>query len=292
MFDEFDDQDSPVPGAHERGRVMARAQELTGRRRLLAGLGIAVAVVLIALVVGNMRGGGPDKDVHAAAGASTTDSAQEANDTVPPSAGETPTTTGASVLGTQFSPSTTVPSSTTLPPVITGAAPKPAGPSSAGASSPGPTQPTQGTPAPRVCHNSYDPACGQFRWDPEPGPNEALTGEVTYSPATPRAGEAVTFHLVGHDPDAAPVASCNSNFGDGPMVVCDPGHAFPGYCKTQYGPWTPPAKKPGDVDTTFDHTYGQPGTYDVSIDVRSAMNDCNNPYASATTFTVKVVVAP
>jgi hypothetical protein len=101
----------------------------------------------------------------------------------------------------------------------------------------------------------------------------------------------VTFQVVANDPDASPVEICNVSFGDGNNVVCDPRPAAnPSYCPKRYGPWTPPAAKRGDLDTKVDHAYPQPGTYDVSFDVRSAMNDCDNPYASTVTLTVTVIV--
>jgi hypothetical protein len=182
-----------------------------------------------------------------------------------------PTTTApANVLGVSF----TRPSTTSNTPVIIP-----------------PTRPstTTTTTAKQVCRNSTDPSCGAFRWDPDPGPNQPATGQLRSSQSG--AGQKVTFLVVGSDPDATPVEICNVSFGDGNNVVCDPRPAVdPSYCPKQYGPWTPPAAKRGDLETQVDHTYPQPGKYEVSFVIRSAMNDCNNPYASAVTLTATVVV--
>jgi hypothetical protein len=111
-------------------------------------------------------------------------------------------------------------------------------------------------------------------------------------PQTAKAGEKVTFTVNGTDPDAAPLQECNVDYGDGTGVHCDPRPAVdPSYCPKQYGPWTPPAKKEGDLkNSPWQHTFEKAGTYQVSFDIRSAMQECNNPYASTAVAQTTIVV--
>jgi hypothetical protein len=192
-----------------------------------------------------------------------------------------PTTRPALVLGTSY----------TRSPVAT-VANKKASPTTAKAGPPptaGGTAPT--TPTSQPCRNSYDAKCGPFRWEPDPGPNLGVSGQITFSPQMPKAGDKVSFTVSGSDPDAAPLQECNVDFSDGPIIHCDPRPAIdPSYCPKQYGPWAPPAKKQGDLNSVWEHTYPQAGNYKVSFDVRSAMQECNNPYASGTVLTTTVQV--
>jgi len=191
----------------------------------------------------------------------------------------TPTTIPANPTATTIAPAVLpfVTSRTTAPPTRPGAA-----------SAPGPTPTT--TP----CRNSQDPACGPFVWDPDPGPNQPLSGQVTYSPASPRAGDTVTFHFTANDPDDDTIAVCNFSYGDGQAVVCDPYELMVrGACPDPHGPWTPPARKPGTYDYAgYPHTYQQPGTYDASFDLHSGHYCNTDPYASSTTLHVRVIVSP
>src|SRR5581483_7991615 len=199
---------------------------------------------------------------------------------VPP---PSPTTTSpAVVLATTFANTTTTAGSPAPK-----AAPAPARPSPVTTAAP------KGSPPTSVCRNSYDRACGAFRWDPDPGPNQAMSGQITFDPPNPKAGDKVTFHIAASDPDAQPVGICNAMYGAGEGgYVCDPAAKVnPSACPTQYGPWTPPARQPGNIDTTDSHTYANPGMYQVSYDLGSAMGDCNNPYASTLTLKTTVVVS-
>lgn len=270
-------------------RVLERAQELVDRRRLLIGLGVAVAIALIAAIPGILSSAGGDRSVRTAefAPVSPTTTVPETGFVspvaLPPAAqapgAPTPTTTTtrpALVLGRSITrtPTTTAPKP----------APKPAPPA----------PPAQGasptTTAP--CRNSYDPACGAFSWDPPPDANQPISGGVD-GPQTAKAGEKVTFTLNGTDPDAAPLQLCNVDFGDGsPAQHCDPRPLIdPSSCPKQYGPWTPPAKKEGILkDAPSEHTFDKTGTYQVSFDIRSAMQECNNPYASTAVAHTTIVV--
>jgi len=268
-------------------RVVEQAQEFVDRRRLLIGLGVAVAVALIAAIPGLLTSAGGGRSVRTAefAPVAPTTTVPETGFVSPvalppaaqaPSApGATTTTRPALVLGRSITraPTTTTPK----------AAAKPAPPAPP---SPGPS-PTTTAP----CRNSYDPACGPFSWDPAPDPNQPITGGVS-GPPNAKAGEKVTFVVNATDPDATPLQECNIDYGDGTGVHCDPRPVVdPSYCPKQYGPWTPPAKKQGDLkNSSWEHTFTAPGEYDVSFDIRSAMQECNNPYASQAVAHARIVV--
>jgi hypothetical protein len=276
---------------------MTRAEELTARRRLVTGLGIAVAVALVALVVGIMRGDGSDSGLRTAAGAATTDSAPDAGAGALPSDGQTATTAGASVLGTQFTnTTTTVPSQTTVPPVITGTAAR--------------LSPTNGPATPQgpgstattalVCRNSTNPKCGQFRWDPPPKANEPAQMAITASPAQPKVGEKVTFKVTIDDPDDASPAYCYWlwDYGDTHNLSthCDYGPGGAPQCQGRYGPWTPPAATPGHYEDhdnlALEHTYDSPGNYTVKFTYNASYAGCYDPYASDAVGTMSLTVLP
>jgi len=167
---------------------------------------------------------------------------------------------------------------------------------------PPPTSPTTSivprhtTTTALVCRNSYDPRCGPFRWDPDPGPNEPSTAQVTSTPANPRVGDQVVFHVTFSNPDG-PADSCEvtTGYGDGVSSASSCSVlAPPGGCKTPYGPWTPPARKADTV--AFDiprYSYKAAGTYTVTVSGAAGLDPCNqptNPYrdpkSASTTITV------
>ncbi|MBV8982314.1 MAG: hypothetical protein JO086_15535 [Acidimicrobiia bacterium] len=288
--------------------VLERAEQGVTRRRMVIGLCVAVAVALVAAIPGLLTSADNTKKVQTAASAQGASNAQPAEGvinavpdgsvpTAPPlDPGSTATTRPPLVAGITF----TRPSPTTT--VAAKPAPKPAAKAPSGTTAPG-TTPAPATPPGNssggftptsTCHNSYDPSCGAFSWQPAPDPNQPITGQVTPSNTTVHVGDKVTFTLTGTDPDASPLQECNVDFGDGQGYHCDPRPSIdPSYCPPQYGPWTPPAKQQGTLtDPPLDHTYAQPGTYDVVFNVRSAMQDCNNPYASQADLKTTVVVTP
>lgn len=280
-------------------QVFERAQQLVDRRRLLLGLCAAVAVALIAAALGVLNHDDSGRSVK------TTESAQATPVTtgvpvvtpealepaaVPPSP---TTTTPALVLGTSFSR----PTPTTVPP-------KPAAqkttattkaPAAAPAPVPGP-KPTTGPTTP-FCHNSYDPACGPFRWEPAPASDQPR--QVTLSgPQAVRAGQQVTIHADVNDPDDAQASNCPAttyDFGDSPpqSTHCDPP---PGTdpCPQRYGPWSPPAARPGGGTEDVAHTFSTPGmTYTVKFTYDPGYQDaCYNPYASDGSGTLQITVTP
>ena len=272
--------------------LFERARELVDRRRLLIGLGVAVAVVLIAAIPGVLTGGGGDKRVQATGvaqdGTTTTVPADGAVSpelgapmpTVPPAS--TTTTQPASVLGTSF---TQVPTTTTPP--------KSTGKSAPSSTSPGPAP----APAPPACHNSYDPACGAFRWEPAPATDQPEQVTLTPSNTTVRVNENVGFHVAISDPDNRNFVECafHWDYGDGVQeqtTHCDP---TPGTnpCPTRYGPWMPPAAQAGNEDFAgIGHSWTTPGTYTVTYTHDSRPNSCYNPYASAGTGTATITVLP
>ena len=121
-----------------------------------------------------------------------------------------------------------------------------------------------------VCRNSYNPKCGDFRWDPQPV-NQPATASVTFSPANPKTGDTVTFRVIAEDPDADQIgpSSCMPvNFGSGEVTCSIPSHAF---CeKPPRGPWTPPAAGPSRTELSYTYVYTQPGTYTAEFNVSSS----------------------
>jgi hypothetical protein len=143
-----------------------------------------------------------------------------------------------------------------------------------------------------VCRNSTNPACGAFRWDPPPAPDQPLTRTVTYSPAHPRVGEQVTFHFVFLDPDDSRARewqrSGKIEFGDSTLNY----DGLPPDCPPRYGRWTPPAAAPGRWEADFQHIYTRPGTFTVS-GAGDYVGACYDPYASAESpWSVSITVDP
>jgi hypothetical protein len=141
------------------------------------------------------------------------------------------------------------------------------------------------TPAPapapaKACRNSYDAACGPFRWDPDPGPNAPLTVTATPHPEQVNAGQEVNFHIVADDPDAKIDRCYTVDFGDGQKGnTCPP----PGACPTPFGPWTPPAKVHDHYELDVKHTYttARPDPYVASFQLQSH-SFCNpDPYGGS-----------
>src|SRR5438270_3670666 len=263
-----------------------RAQRYIDRPRLVIGLCAAVAVALIAAIPGLLSSDDSGRSVRTQAFAQEAPTTTEAPGAgvvtpfvvAPPTAFSQPTSTTmpAAVLGATFTRPTTT--------AARKPAPKPAATSAT-------TLPPRSAPPTPTCHNSYDPACGPFSWSPDPGPNQAMTGQVTSDPPMPKAGDTVNFHVTASDPDATPLVVCNADYGQGEQgFVCDPRPKMdPTYCRAQYGPWSPPARQPGNLDTVAQHKYANPGRYNVSFTINSAQEECNNPYASTITLTTTVV---
>ena len=154
-----------------------------------------------------------------------------------------------------------------------------------------PVPPPATTTTTLYCHNSSDPRCGPFRWDPDPGPNQPLTVALSYEPKIVHVGDPVVFHLVASDPDAEIVHRV-MRFSDAPEPTLAPA----AYCTARYGPWTPPAPSPDREAFDETHVYSAPGVFTVnayawSMDASVGADTCHDPYASGgEPWTVNVVV--
>lgn len=136
-----------------------------------------------------------------------------------------------------------------------------------------------------VCRNSYNPACGPFRWDPMPTIDKP-TVSIKYS----ANGLDVTFTVTISDPDTT-VNSCGQiSFGDG-GGGCSPGSGITNgpACLTRYGPWDPPAKKPDSVTMRYPHHYIKAGQYTVSAQY-TVGDGCYDPYQGLATGSITVTV--
>lgn len=252
--------------------VLARVKSEGLRRRnrrhrrnaALAMLGVvAVAIPAVAL----LPGGDTAEDVRVASSpegrSSTSDEAPATSE--PPLTIDTATTVPEVVVDPALPPASTPdgPVATTVPaPVPTTAAPAPA------------------------CRNSTDPVCGDFRWDPAPAPNQALTASFTSAPATAAVGEPVTFELQWSDPDA--VVSYEHFAADGAVLARSCVH------ERRAGPWTPPAASPGSGTQSYSHTFDTPGTYEVAVYLATNADPafgCDDPYASEAFVTHTITVA-
>lgn len=241
------------------------------RRRRLAGAGAGVAAMAVLVALALTIGGGGPTSLRAADESGSTTSVTEQT-----------TTTAAGVL----------PLPTTEPTETTETTRPAASPTA--------------KPA-LVCRNSYDPACGRFRWDPPPSANAMVTSRTTFTPSNPKVGETVTFRVVVDDPDATlDERSVPYGFGDGsPTVNAHPerGEGCPTY-RTRYGPWTPPAKVHGHIELTITHVYESDGNFTFAHTVFSGRCDrfglgaprtetgeaVYNPYSDYTSELIEVQV--
>jgi hypothetical protein len=140
-----------------------------------------------------------------------------------------------------------------------------------------------------VCRNGYDPACGPFRWDPQPS-NRPMDVEASSSPQEAKVGQEVVFTIRVRD-DGPVTSGCynQQEYGDGTStVVCTA--ACVGALK--YGPWDPPPPENGSIDETFRHTFSGPGTYTARF-AYNVGSDCSfSPYRSGGQASVQVTVTP
>lgn len=142
-------------------------------------------------------------------------------------------------------------------------------------------------PAGPTCLNSTDPACGDFRWDPQPAPNQPIEGGFTEAPATAVVGETVTFAVEWADPDAAYVADYFSTDGVGLGIACTQE-------VRRFGAWTPPAAAPDSGVLVYSHAFDAPGTYEVIVSIQTAADassTCDDPYASVANLSHTITVA-
>lgn len=269
----------PPPGDDVLGSVKAEGgRRRAGRHRRNLGLGLAALTVVAASAV-TLRpdAGGQAQEINVAAGGG--EPAADADPTsIDPSEvtpelfpGDAPTTTAPAVAPLPAPPPTLPPESSTTP---TSAA--------ATVTTPVTTAPTTAPPTTtaRVCRNSSDQACGEFRWDPAPGPNQPLVATFTKAPATAKVGEPVAFEVTWSDGDAPLTFDRLSTDGTGLMSPCS--------MTARYGPWTPPAKVPSAGVLPYTTTFAAPGTYTVRAELGTA--GCDSPYGSDTSITVTIDV--
>lgn len=201
-------------------------------------------------------------------------------------------------------PSTPDPEPTSTPPI--GRVPGAVGPAAPGAvpttvvlngSAPTTAKPTVTTVPPTAvvtCRNSADPACGPFRFDPQPGNDLPMTVQAVVGPTSPVAGQEVVFQVTLADPDGVTPGSSLFHFGDSGTG----GSSF-AECK-KYGPWDPPARDPSRATEIQEvrHTYAKAGTYTATFSFEAGPFGCvdsvtgrgDRPYASGGIGTVTVVV--
>jgi hypothetical protein len=203
----------------------------------------------------------------------------------------------------------------------------PSTPAPAGPTSPAPPTTTAPRPPapPPVCRNSFNPACGAFRWDPAPAGNRPMVVELLQAkssaeqppppdggapaaaPETLTAGQRSWFSWRGTDPDALP--NCwridwgDGTFDDACAAVGESLDPERTRCQRQaFGPWTPRNGFVRPFATTVQHTYAGPGAFRVVIQAASfvypweegfpGMGDgrCLDPYRSVGALTFNVAV--
>lgn len=267
------DHTGPVPRRSEAellALTRAKAHTATERsgRRLRALSAVAAVVVTFGLGVAvDRRGDGTATHLRTTTG-----------DVAPPPF--IPETTTATSLPT-VEPTSSVPRPASTPATTSRPATSPTSRPPASTSSTATTQP---------CRNSEEPACGPFRWDPPPAPDQAMTVEISYLPTAPKAGETVVFSVTVDDPDGSGLldrTGIANNYGDGTPSQGVAGHAD---CVARFGPWTPEAPKPLHAELTFRHSYATAGTYTVSFPFKS-IGDCTHGPSQATA-TATITVAP
>ena len=199
-------------------------------RRARRGWSRAVAAVLLATVI---SGCGSSDNKQA--------SSRKAKETT------TAPTTTTSAPTTSVAPTTTA---TTQPPST--------GPPSTDAT-------TETTEPPPECHNSFDPQCGPFRWEPSPANQRILVESIVVDPPHPVIGQAVTVTIQWSDPDAD-LAYVLERCGDvdgcaHPLASCTP----PLHPPT--GPWNPPPPSPGRGTLVEHFHFPAAGTYGWTISI-------------------------
>jgi hypothetical protein len=239
-----------------------RAVKVAGLRRRRARqarhrIGLA-AVVVAVLAVGAIALPGDDDQVTTAGPAAerterttTTTKAPEVMGMVIERDGTTTETTGGAEV-----PMTTAP-----PATVSAGSPEPTGP---------------------VCHDSLDPACGEFRWEPAPQANQPLTLSAdAVPPLAPGQSTEITVHWA--DGDA--LLSYYDSDADGAML------GQPCQGERRFGPWTPPAPDGGSGTVTIAYTApSTPGATSVTVYVATAACDGYHPYNSQESITIPIVV--
>ena len=265
---------------------------------VLTGLVLAVGLALSG-AVSVVRGGEDGAGIRTAGGPRPTATVLGTvfTSTVPP---DLATTVPRAKAGTRSQPAGTAAptgrATTVAPPPATSTPPTTAA-SPGTTAAPQPTVQAGGQAAASTvpaCRNSTDPACGDFRFDPQPGADDPMTVEVTAVPSSPVAGQPMVFRVTLRDPDGVSYGASNFFFGD--SGISD--SKF-GQCK-KFGPWDPPARDPSQATVVQEvgHTYAQAGSYTATFTFEAGPFECvdgvsgrgDRPYASSALGSVTVVV--
>ncbi len=269
----------PEPDRAQRlADVYARAERLRRQRRARLGTGAllgSLAVFMVGLLVGSNLGIPQQL---------TTIGRPDAPSITTTTERPTTTTTELPAQPSQETEGNAPPDreATVRPPPAVEPAPPPA------TSTPTTTSPAGTSTTVASCRNSRDPACGPFRFDPEPV-NEPLIVEVTFSPEEPRAGERVTFTVRASDDGPVSAGNCTNSqtYGEAgeQRVVCSASCLPP---EPRFGPWDPPPPENGIAEETFRHVYEQPGIYTATF--RYGPDCSDSPWASDGETSVRVIV--
>lgn len=284
------DGEQPSPELRQRIRDGLTAPAPTSRRRWLPAVAAALLVVAgIGAFVGLDDDSGDTIDV--ATDPSPADDADNDRTDIDDSPATT-TTTAPSTTTTAPGPEV-LGESITREEVDGTDSPAPPPP----AADPAPDRPAA-VPAPTsppttalVCRNSTDPACGAFRWEPQPVNRAAtLTLQV---PERIVAGVPFDVGMTISDPDGRVDFACytlghtggGTQVGGGCTTVRQD-------CPARFGPWSPPAPAAGQATNQHRVTIDQPGTFEIYATVDPAAG-CDNvdPYRSGASAerTIEVV---
>lgn len=150
-----------------------------------------------------------------------------------------------------------------------------------------PTESPSETPSP-VCVNSFDPACGKFYWDPDPGTNAPVSITIRLSSTTVQVGETITATVTVSDPDA-PIQCASFEWGDNGTYI---GTAIAS--RGRFGRWETPPKHPSQETFTVSHRYENAGPHQVLYSVNSGTGGCRDvgadPYASGGSASANLIV--
>ena len=282
------EHDDGMPEPEPPAQVLQAVKAEGGRRRTLrhrrtTGLALAGLILVGAPVVALQAGeDGPRREVDVATDGGASDPGVIPDPVAVPPLEPVPTTAPAPAAAPDPEPGSS-PGTTVAPvaPTPTATAVRPTVATNTTVKADVPVVP-QTTPTTQpVCRNSVNPACGEYRWDPPPAPNQALELSFNSVPANPKAGQALTFAVTWSD-DAPFWYDHFSTHGTGQFVACSPPYRF--------GPWTPPAQVPSGETKQYSATFPSPGEYTVAVTVRTG--DCDSPYSNEKTVSVPVTVEP